>query len=210
MAHAGPGEIGCRAGDNALVPFVSLPGTSDASYGGSDNDNSLATTVAAASLDDENTVRLHELMAHPGVFQVLVFTGNQWKSIHLPDSVIALDASIESHVSKWRAHWPSNREDKSAAPRAQFMVHTITTLTPEKAPIAVETLASRVVGEGKAFRDLGKELHRRYGVDPAVKKNPEGGAIVVVRPDSHISYRVQGTGPQAWQDVHEYFESILV
>ncbi|GJJ76942.1 phenol 2-monooxygenase (NADPH) [Entomortierella parvispora] len=210
--HVGPGEVGCRAGDNALVAFVSRPSdtTSESGSSDSDHEDSLATAVAAAGLAGEETIRLHQLMAHPGVFQILVFTGNQWKAMHQPATAVALNASIETHLSKWRANWPSNRENKASVQRPQFMVHTLTTLTPEKAPIAVESLSARAVGEGKPYRDLGKELHRRYGVDPAVKKNPEGGAIIVVRPDSHISYRVQGTGPNSWKDVNEYFESILV
>jgi len=222
VAPLGRGEIGVRAGDNTLVPFVARidSGHNSEHSSGSDDDEENhhnnngdlhAAELAAAVQANEETVRLHELIAHPGVFQILVFTGNQWKTIHQPDSVIELAKSMDFYLPKWRQNWPSNRDDKiAAALRSQFMVHTMTTLTPEKAPVAVDTLASKLTGEGKAYRDLGKELHHRYGVDTAVKKNPEGGAIIVVRPDSHIGYRVQGTGSSAWHDVNEYFESILV
>ncbi|KAF9897399.1 hypothetical protein BX616_005668 [Lobosporangium transversale] len=61
-------------------------------------------------------------------------------------------------------------------------------------------------GEGKLYLDQTGLLHQKYGVD--AKHGP--GAIIVVRPDSHIGYRVLGTNKGSWEEVDQYFESILV
>ena len=157
----------------------------------------------------EDKTRLHELMAHPGVWQVLVFTGDRWQQQQQqhPETFQELAKSLDHYLAKWRSTWPS----LTASGRPQFMLHTLTTVNPETALTAVEVFSTRGVGEGKAYVDIGEVLHGRYGVDVEVKKNVETvGAIVVVRPDSHISYRVMGTGASAWEDVNAYFESILL
>ncbi|KAG0055478.1 hypothetical protein BGZ83_008483 [Gryganskiella cystojenkinii] len=225
-----PGAIGRRAADSALVPFL-LPSTAADSGHNSSSSSSSNTSVSSNCIDDSltatfsksvtnndatsstatTTVRLHEVMAHPGVFQILVFTGKQWK--YQPEAVAKLFKRLDNYLSKWRSTWPSS----DILRPHQFMVHILTTVKPsqvvsQSSTAAVQLLAKRTVdGEGKVYRDLTKVLHSRYGVDPAVKKSPEeSGAIVVVRPDSHIGFRVQGAGATAWEDVDEYFESILL
>jgi len=71
--------------------------------------------------------------------------------------------------------------------------------------IQADSLAIKEAGEGKVYFDESRKLHERYGVP--IKAG--SGAIVVVRPDSHVSYRVQGAGHGAWQDVDEYLRSIF-
>jgi len=66
-----------------------------------------------------------------------------------------------------------------------------------------------------AYTDVDGILHRRYEAGTrarcmAVKKDPVSrGAIVVVRPDSYIAFRVRGIDESAWRDVDGYFQSIL-
>jgi len=155
-------------------------------------------------------------MAHPGVFHILVFTGNQWK--HRPAAASELVQSIDYYLQKWRSTWPSSNfspvesnENKESL-RPQFMIHSLTSVSASEAAAAAQLLATfrNVVGEGKAYTDVGKALHRRYGVNATAAKKDGKGAIVVVRPDSHIAYRVQGVGQSAWEEVHGYFESILI
>ncbi|KAG0213473.1 hypothetical protein BGX28_004328 [Mortierella sp. GBA30] len=69
-----------------------------------------------------------------------------------------------------------------------------------------DVLAENKPGEGKIYLDHDGVVHEKYGV--AAKHGP--GTIVVVRPDSHIGYRVLGTGASAWKEVDQYLESILV
>ncbi|GJJ69301.1 phenol 2-monooxygenase (NADPH) [Entomortierella parvispora] len=235
------GAIGCRARDGPLVPFlgrIDSGHNSDSEFShvsngptdtsgkegenrsnnsesndGSNHDRQHSRTANSMTSDD--TVRLHELMAHPGVFQILVFTGSLWK--HRPAAASELVQSLECYLAEWRSRWPSSsgvpvehNENKDSL-RPQFMVHVLTTVSGSQAATAAQFLAARrnVVGEGKVHTDVGKMLHKRYGIDAAAK-NEGKGAIVVVRPDSHIAYRVQGVGQSAWEDVHGYFESILI
>ncbi|KAF9957387.1 hypothetical protein BGZ72_001877 [Mortierella alpina] len=71
---------------------------------------------------------------------------------------------------------------------------------------ATDALSENQPGEGKIYLDHLGVVHEKYGV--AAKHSP--GAIVVVRPDSHIGYRVLGTSESAWKEVDQYLESILV
>lgn len=100
-----------------------------------------------------------------------------------------------------------------------FMVHTIVTdcslpsssSTKSNSESMVSTVAStdrladNKAGEGKVYLDHQGCIHQKYGV--VGKHGP--GAIVVVRPDSYIGYRVLGAGPSAWDEVDRYLESIL-
>lgn len=216
-ALTGEGAIGRRAGDASLVPFGGNSSTTtDATPSSSDDLSEIDHPTNLSTLQKQTeTVRLHELMAHPGVFQVLVFTGTLWKT-H-PESAIVLAKSMDHHLKTWRSWWSwtddhNEDDEKAAALNRPFMVHTITTLT--SCPFTEATknpLTDKNAGDCKAYSDPKGELHRRYGVEATVKKGlASGGAIVVVRPDSHIAYRVQGLGESAWNDVNEYFESILV
>lgn len=155
-----------------------------------------------------DTIRLHELLGHPGAFQILVFTADLWETS--PESSADLAKTMDRRLVSWRTKWPSKIGDgkKDATPHHQFVVHTLTTAV---SPNLANPLVDRILGDGKAFADKQGVLHEKYCVSTKVKKNVEsGGALVVVRPDSYIAYRVQGIGESAWNDVDEYFESILL
>lgn len=98
-----------------------------------------------------------------------------------------------------------------------FMVHTIASdcsipsVTNKKSDSMVSTvaatdrLADNKAGEGKVYQDHLGVVHQKYGV--AAKNGP--GAIIVIRPDSYIGYRVLGAGPSAWDEIDQYLESFL-
>ncbi|KAF9102081.1 hypothetical protein BGX29_004970 [Mortierella sp. GBA35] len=97
-----------------------------------------------------------------------------------------------------------------------FMVHTIASdcsiSSAKKSDTVVSTsiaatdrLAVNKAGEGKVYLDHSGLVHQKYGV--LAKHGP--GAIVVIRPDSYIGYRVLGAGPSAWEEVDQYLKSIL-
>ncbi|GJJ77221.1 hypothetical protein EMPS_09580 [Entomortierella parvispora] len=204
---SGQGAVGRRAEDGHLVAL-----NSGAPAGPSPNSPSTSqidNRAASMEKTEMETVRLHELIAYTGVFQVVVFTGNQWKDD--PDAAAGLSSTVEKYLGLWRSKWcmaDDNDGEKLTALERLFMVHTITTLSATSTP---NPLTGKDVGEGKAYTDLKGKLHRRYSVETSVKKGRAlGGAIVVIRPDSHIAYRVQGVGENAWSDVNEYFQSILV
>ena len=125
---------------------------------------------------------------------------------------------MNQQLESWRSRWPFSNKNEgehdkvAAAPGSTchlFMAHTFTTLSPSSFS---STLSDKNRGDGKMFTDQKGVLHKLYGAEIKVKMGrPEsGGAIVVVRPDSFIAYRVKGVGESAWKDVNEYFESMLV
>ncbi|KAF9355112.1 hypothetical protein BGX26_006987 [Mortierella sp. AD094] len=99
--------------------------------------------------------------------------------------------------------------------RELFMVHVIASnlsvpslkgeCNSSSTEFGTDILAIKNAGEGKVYLDHSGVLHQKYGV--AAKHGP--GAIVVVRPDSHYGFRVLGANKTAWEEVNQYFESIL-
>ncbi|KAF9184870.1 hypothetical protein BGZ50_003407, partial [Haplosporangium sp. Z 11] len=69
-----------------------------------------------------------------------------------------------------------------------------------------DPLTTKQPGDGKIYLDQEGVLHHKYGIQ--ANKGP--GAIVVIRPDSHIGYRVLGASKSAWDDVSQYLDSILI
>lgn len=129
-----------------------------------------------------------------------------------------LEHNIGASLKKWRSKWAYGSELAEKAglsvPNVPlFNIHVVAAL-PEKLAagdfvdptrIHADALVTKAAGEGKIFFDPVSLLHERYGV--AVKGG--AGAIVVLRPDSHIGYRVAGADDEAWRDVDSYFGSIL-
>ncbi|KAF9927679.1 hypothetical protein FBU30_002977 [Linnemannia zychae] len=125
-------------------------------------------------------------------------------------------------VSIQTTGYPRTEPSPAAIPHAiraekAFMIHTIVSdysLVNEakknnnliSTHASTDYLADNKAGEGKVYLDDQGTVHQKYGVAP--KHGP--GAIVVVRPDSYIGYRVLGAGPSAWNEIDRYFESILV
>ena len=186
-APTGAGAIGRRASDSILVPIQNGHGSVSL---GEDNGK-------------QGEVRLYDLLAFPGVFHVLAFTGNQWQSN--PEAATELAGEMEQRLGKWRSRWPSNKGDNHhvAVQRPLIMMHSLTTVATETRGNA---LGLEGAGEGKAYVDLEGLLHSRYGVEVVGGE----GALFVVRPDTHVAFRVQGVGAGAWNDVEEYLQSILV
>ncbi|KAF9124057.1 hypothetical protein BGW39_008497 [Mortierella sp. 14UC] len=142
-----------------------------------------------------------------------------------------LRENVEKYLAQWRSKWSYGKKlagkSMTTTPNATattimtttkpiFHVHLIAALpetlsaTDFKDPtkIYADSFANKEIGEGALFLDdAGTSIvHQRYGVTP-VKAG--AGAIVVVRPDSHLGYRVLGAGPAAWDDVDQYLHSIL-
>ncbi|KAF9115982.1 hypothetical protein BGX27_005419 [Mortierella sp. AM989] len=171
--------------------------------------NSLKSEVAQ--------IRLHELMRSIGRFHILVFTSDMLASNKISVSGTTtingthttnakeLDHNIDSFVTKWRSKWAYalNMQDGHKDNNDLFKVHTISGSVAFESDdkVYLDALIERSNGNGKIYLDDTKLLHQRYGF--AWDKG--AGGIVVVRPDSHVGYRVNGAGEQAWKDVEEYF-----
>ncbi|KAF9901954.1 hypothetical protein EC991_005472 [Linnemannia zychae] len=221
VSSSNPGAVGRRAPDATLTPLVASGDSGFNSNSSLDSDslrvNPSGAEETVSKILETDSIRLYGLMARPGAFQVLVFTGDLWERHNNSKAAIQVVKTLDSHLAKWRSRWSLSDheaiEKKLGAGKTchLFMVHTITVLQ-QGWPLSTNDLKDKKFGEGKVYTDRKGKLHQSYSVNPKLKKNtPElGGAIVVVRPDSFIAYRVQGLGESAWNDVNEYFESILV
>ncbi|KAI1315196.1 hypothetical protein EDD11_001133 [Mortierella claussenii] len=183
---SGPGTVGERANDGPLIPLSS-------------------SSIHPEST--ENSIRLHELMTYPGAFQVLVFTSDLLLSNqeqHASDLVTQMDHHLDSWRSKWTA-WTLDRKKS----RSQFMVHVLSAACPtdKQRETSCQGLIAKNPGDGKVYWDVEGALHKKYSV-PSTTRGA-CGAIVIVRPDSYIAYRVLGLDKTAWHDVDSYFASVL-
>lgn len=119
-------------------------------------------------------------------------------------------------VAQWRSKWayPTNTLSGSKTNRDLFQVHVIAgAISSDKnkredkddVESSVNVFATKAEGEGRLYLDESKIVHERYGFEWS-----KGiGGIVVIRPDSHIGYRVNGAQEQAWRDIDEYFSTLL-
>ena len=155
---------------------------------------------------EETSIRLHSLMKGVARFHILVFTSDTLASPKRVLSAKTLAENMDRYLSQWRSRWVFSTtlrdgfEDKDL-----FKAHVISgSFSSDES--GLESLLAKPVGDGKVFVDYSKVIHERYGC----AWNKGQGGIIVVRPDSHIGYRVSGFDDQAWKDVDEYFRSILV
>ncbi|KAF9913532.1 hypothetical protein BX616_009905 [Lobosporangium transversale] len=184
----------------------------------------------------QETVRLHQLIHGPGTFHILVFTSDMLRttastSKQADHQGIAfttesqLRKNLEYYLREWASKWAygavhfstssqtelTERQTKSKRP--MFNVHVISALAEtisgpdfkDPSKIRADSLANKEPGKGRLYFDHLRIVHERYGVP--VKTG--SGAIVVIRPDSHVGYRVLGTNESAWMDVDQYLKSIF-
>jgi hypothetical protein len=171
------------------------------------------------------TIRLYELLAFPGAFHIIVFAADRLVKEEAFDSDLV--KNIDHYQRGWLSRWPGLRGvldsksetvvSKKMKSTPQFMVHVITSQTPSTSSnshnhgttATATAMANRTAGFGKIYVDCeGGRLHRCYGFKGAARKK-NGGGIVVLRPDTHIAFRVSNVDSAAWADVDEYFRSIL-
>ncbi|KAG0283916.1 hypothetical protein BGZ96_011710 [Linnemannia gamsii] len=213
----GPASIGQRAPDDILVPFTTP--TSDIAAPKSES----LEELEGESTDKPTTTRLYELLAFPGVFHIVVFAAD--RLVKEKDFDAGLVKDIDHYQRAWLSRWPGLRgvldsksetvASKKMRSTPQFMVHVISSQTPftfsnsDEHETVATAMEERAAGFGKIYIDCeGGRLHERYGFTGVAKKK-NGGGIVVLRPDTHIAFRVSNVGSAAWADVDEYFRSIL-
>ncbi|KAF9202513.1 hypothetical protein BGZ49_007340 [Haplosporangium sp. Z 27] len=191
------------------------------------HDGPLVRILADGKTGDE-TIRLHQLISGPGVFHILVFTSDMLSTnvgpiSHKTDKnniqfteETHLKRNIEHYLQQWRSAWAygTKRFQDQKREQSLFKVHVIGAL-PEKvsgpnfhdpSKIRADSLANKDNGDGRIHLDVSGILHKRYGVP--IKAG--SGAIIVIRPDSHVGYRVLGASEIAWIDVNQYLLSILI
>ncbi|KAF9584335.1 hypothetical protein BGW38_006827 [Lunasporangiospora selenospora] len=160
------------------------------------------------------SLHLFDLFVGLGQFSIIVFTGtiltSRLKKRDTSTPASRLDSTIQLRLTAWRARWNYTSVPKDRAmPEHLLRLHVVAAATaPTYLDKSVEAFSARANGNGEVYLDESSLAHNRYELD--AKDGPTSGGIVVVRPDAHIGYRVQGTGESAWDDVERYLESILI
>ncbi|KAF9953712.1 hypothetical protein BGZ70_000144 [Mortierella alpina] len=185
------------------------------------HDGPLARVLLGGKTSEE-PVRLHQLLHGPGTFHILVFTSDML-SVTAPKVKATdrqgiartneeqLNKNLTRYLEEWQSRWSLGT--KQHPKRPLFNAHVIAALPEtlsashfeDPSRIQADSLSTKEIGKGRVYLDTTSIVHERYGVP--VKAG--SGAIVVIRPDSHVGYRVQGAGTSAWEDVDHYLNTIL-
>ncbi|KAF9336410.1 hypothetical protein BG006_008817 [Podila minutissima] len=192
-------QVGARAPDGPLLCL--LPASKDPSP----VDKNKATSV------EKNCVFVHDVIVGVGRFHILVLVSNSLVDpASLQERQEALAKSIKDNLSQWRTRWHFITVQGDKPDNQLFKLHVVATGTLSDSH-RNGLLAQCAQGDGRLFWDCSEEVHTAFGVPAKAKgrSSMSEGAIVVVRPDSHIGFRVQGLDKSAWRDVTEYFETIL-
>lgn len=211
-----------RYQENSLnQPHATQPApATDCEVGVRAQDGTLTPVSSTKEDKDVTTLRLHELTAGIGRFHILVFTSdmlalNHSSSVYgVPTTqAVELENNINKMAQQWRTKWAYGTDLHDGYDgKGLFKIHVIAgsvdsmtegTSTEDKR--SLDRLVNCAKGEGKVFLDETKTVHPKYGFS----WNKGHGGIVVIRPDSHVGYRVNGAGEQAWKDVDQYLSSIL-
>lgn len=182
-------QVGVRAQDGTIFPVLS-------------------TTTPTSTTNEKPTtstsIRLHDLFIGLARFHILIFTSDTLLLTSSSSTATALTHNATRFVTQWRTKYTytSTLQD-GYADKDLFKFHFLTTSTEE----VIQELTKKSIGEGKVFLDEGAKIHKKYGFEGR-GVGAEGG-IVVLRPDSHIGYRVNGIQDQAWKDVDQYLASFL-
>ncbi|KAF9915329.1 hypothetical protein BX616_006395 [Lobosporangium transversale] len=198
-------QVGVRARDGAL---------------------SIICTENLRDVNEQQHLRLHDLLIGPGIFHILVFTSDMLAKDIATDlkdirTTVAynLSKNIETSLATWGVNWEQTqnntgddaknkyRRNSNTGQSKMFMIHVITAPISQPDFETLSVLTNKSFGAGKLYLDEDAALlHRRYGIP--TRGGP--GSIVLLRPDSYIAYRVQGVSDSAWMDVDKYLNSILI
>ncbi|KFH69617.1 hypothetical protein MVEG_04423 [Podila verticillata NRRL 6337] len=193
-------QVGTRAPDGLLLRI--LPASKDLSP--VDKNNMISV--------EEQEVYVQQVLVGVGRFHILVLAGNALADpASFQEREEGLAKNIKEYLSQWRTRWHYTTVHCNKPDNQLFKAHVIAAGSLSDTQKNGQ-LAQRIHGDGQLFWDSSAEVHGKYGV-PAKAKGRTGsmdqGGIVVVRPDSHIGFRVQGLDKSAWEDVTGYFETIL-
>ncbi|KAF9288385.1 hypothetical protein BGZ68_000346 [Mortierella alpina] len=179
-------------------------------------DGPLCTLGLDPSSKEPSQLRVHDLMLGISRFHILVFVSDMLKfttnagalsqGMHTL-SFKELAHNIDRFSSQWRRKWVYGSDlNDGYKDKDLFKVHIIAGSFVPGSQSSLDVMFKRKVGEGRLYLDHTKAVHEKYGFP----WQGGSGGIVVVRPDSHLGFRVNGTQSQAWEDVDKYFSSILL
>ncbi|KAF9575290.1 hypothetical protein EC968_003642 [Mortierella alpina] len=210
--------LNVRYGENSINQrhATQSPPRPDYQVGVRAKDGPLCTLGFASNSNEPALLRVHDLMLGISRFHILVFvsdilkfTTNAGASNQGTHTVSfkELAHNIDRLLAQWRRKWSygSNLND-GYQDKDLFKVHIIASALVPGSPNNLDVMFKKNVGEGRLYLDHTKVVHEKYGFP----WQGGSGGLVVVRPDSHLGYRVNGTHTQAWEDVDQYFSSILL
>ncbi|KAG0289387.1 hypothetical protein BGZ96_007058 [Linnemannia gamsii] len=170
----------------------------------------LVRTVPGAQ-EKAKELRLHDITTGIGRFHILVFVSDMLASSSttvIPGisttNLKELEHNIDDFVPRWRGKW--SYASPISDGHSDNDIFKVNVIAAKLGPyVTSSAFINRSVGNGKIFIDDSKSVHSSYNFSCT---NGHGG-IVVVRPDSQVSFRVEGTGERAWKAADHYFASIL-
>ncbi|KAF9575301.1 hypothetical protein EC968_003653 [Mortierella alpina] len=193
-----------------------LPPRSEHQVGVRAKDGPLCTLGFTSNSNEPSQLRVHDLMLGISRFHILVFVSDTLKfTTHagVPNqetctvSFKELALNINDHLAQWRRKWAySSNLNDGYQDKDLFKVHIITSTLVPGSPNNLDVMFKKNVGEGRLYLDHTKAVHEKYGF----AWQGGSGGLVVVRPDSYLGYRVNGTHTQAWEDVDQYLSSVLL
>ncbi|KAG0061502.1 hypothetical protein BGZ90_003557 [Linnemannia elongata] len=168
-------QVGVRAQDGTIFPI--LPTTTS---------TATLSTIDEKPINSTSIRRLHDIFIGLARFHILIFTSDTHLLTSSSSSTAATLTHIATHfVTQWRTKYTYTSDLQDGyADKDLFKFHFLTTSTKE----VTQELSKSPIGEGRVFLDEGAKIHKKYGFEGR-GVGAEGG-IVVLRPDSHIGYRL--------------------
>ncbi|KAF9288383.1 hypothetical protein BGZ68_000344 [Mortierella alpina] len=179
-------------------------------------DGPLCTIGLDSNSKEPSQLRLHDLMLGISRFHILVFVSDMLKCTTNAGALSQemrtvsfkeLVHNIDRFLSQWRRRWAyGSKLNDGYKDKELFKVHIIAGSFVPGSQSSLNVMFKRKVGDGRLYLDYTKAVHEKYGFP----WQGGSGGLVVVRPDSHLGYRVNGIQSQAWEDVDKYFSSALL
>ncbi|KAF9563406.1 hypothetical protein EC968_004860 [Mortierella alpina] len=178
-------------------------------------DGPLSTLGFNLNAKEPSQVRVRDLFLGISRFHILVFASDLLEfitSVRSSNQGINVTSfnelahNIDRFQAIWNDKWTyGSKLNDGYKDNNLFKVHIIACSFVPVTQAGLDVLLKRDVGEGRLYLDYTRAVHEKYGYP---WKGGSGG-IVVVRPDSYLGYRVNGIQKQAWEDLDQYFTSVL-
>ncbi|KAF9907283.1 hypothetical protein EC991_011184 [Linnemannia zychae] len=157
---------------------------------------------------DNETFRLHKLLVGLGRFHILVFASNTLASSSPHAKQLA--TQLEHYLPTWRRRWTyaGNLNDGQPDKHELFKIHILagpTSSVEGQDSVGWNLFADKKEGDGCVYEDVEAKVHAKFGFN-----GKQGlGGLVVIRPDSHVGFRVEGCLDHAWESADGYLCGIL-
>ncbi|KAF9933202.1 hypothetical protein FBU30_006143 [Linnemannia zychae] len=159
-----------------------------------------------------NTVpitRLHELLIGIHHFHVIIFASYALDAMEMQQELSTL---LNQYLHTWRSRWCySSSTIPFFANQDLFKIHILAkpNYSGRYGTKLQDLFSQKNEGDGRVYIDTEAKLHTKYGFNNS-DSNARFGGMVIVRPDSHIAFRVEDDLARSWKAVDQYFGDILI